>query len=343
VPELAPWMILADTGYLAVDLFFVLSGFILSYQYAEKYVHGSLNYTEFLVKRLARIYPVHLFTILILVATVVLGSRVGIVIADSGNFSVWGATQDLLLIRGWIAPSQGWNFPAWSLSAEWLAYLCFPAVCAAIVGLLVWSKKALLIGFCALSVTFAAATAWLPSFNEMPHPAIRVLVAFAGGVALHQVSLGMNNNVWRGWMGFVALLMLVVATPFIPSGPVLATSGLFLCLAVVLFLATGGGGAVRFLSSRVMVYGGRISFSIYMVHGLALMAFVRLFPVPEWSDDSLAVRVTLIAVQMMGTVALGAVVYHLVEHPAQKLIVARWLRRKKLVTSAASESNRTVS
>src|SRR6187402_3052636 len=123
VPELKPVGFLFEGGYLAVDVFFVLSGYIIAYQYLRAFPRGRGDYGAFLVKRLARIYPLQLVTLALTVVTVLVGLGIGVPITPASNFTVWGAVQDALLIRGWVVPSQGWNFPAWSLSAEWFAYL----------------------------------------------------------------------------------------------------------------------------------------------------------------------------------------------------------------------------
>ncbi len=133
IPELAGASFLHATGYLAVDLFFVLSGFILAYQYLDRFPKARGDYLGFLVKRLARIYPTQIFTLGMLVAVVAGGSFIGVSISEPQNFTALGAIQDALLIRGWFVPTQGWNFPSWSLSAEWFAYLLFPVVCATVV------------------------------------------------------------------------------------------------------------------------------------------------------------------------------------------------------------------
>jgi peptidoglycan/LPS O-acetylase OafA/YrhL len=114
-----------DLGFLGVDLFFILSGFVLSYVSITN-IDTVPRYLEFLRQRLTRIYPLHLFTLCILAMIVLF------VPGFSERYNVPRFEPDafvasLLLIQNWFYWLPGcWNAPSWSLSAEWFAYLTFP-------------------------------------------------------------------------------------------------------------------------------------------------------------------------------------------------------------------------
>src|ERR1700688_4009579 len=124
-------------GYLGVDFFFILSGFILSHVYLDGLSLGTVHPYDFYIKRLARIYPVHLFTLLLTVflaaAFLQLSRYMYPTIVTPGFFSdvcpPGRFLANLLLVHAW-----GWerntlyslNKPSWSISAEWFAYLLFP-------------------------------------------------------------------------------------------------------------------------------------------------------------------------------------------------------------------------
>src|SRR3984893_5338497 len=134
-------------GYLAVDLFFLLSGFVLTHVYHEIRLTRQ-SYFNFLKARLARVYPVHLMMLVLLLA--MLDTR--------PDFSSDGLLSSLLLLQSpWH--SMCWNYASWSISAEWHSYLLFPilainyrtrsntallstlAICASVVGVIDYSNN----------------------------------------------------------------------------------------------------------------------------------------------------------------------------------------------------------
>jgi peptidoglycan/LPS O-acetylase OafA/YrhL len=152
-------------SYLAVDLFFLLSGFVLTYVYREIELTRQ-SYFNFLKARLARIYPVHLMMLVVLLP--MLDTR--------PDFSSGGLLSSLLLMQSpWH--SICWNYASWSISAEWHSYLLFPilvinyrtrsnkillvtlAVCAGVVGL-----TGLILGSGNISNTIVVLLRCLPEF-----------------------------------------------------------------------------------------------------------------------------------------------------------------------------------
>ena len=114
--------------YLMVDLFFLLSGFILCYvTNAELGITASQART-FLRDRVARIYPLHVFALVSLTAFTLLSAGLlaaaGRVHEDLGSFADW--LSQLLLLNAWRPAQSEWNVPSWSISAEAFAYIIFP-------------------------------------------------------------------------------------------------------------------------------------------------------------------------------------------------------------------------
>jgi peptidoglycan/LPS O-acetylase OafA/YrhL len=315
--------ITGSRGFLAVDLFFVLSGYILAYQHMQAFSEGRGRYGTFLLKRLARIYPVHLATLVFLALVVLVGARVGVSLGKAEHFTLEGAVQDLLLVRGWFWPSQGWNYPAWSLSAEWLAYLLFPVICLAIARVAHPRRSALVVVILALVAVEGVGAAALPWADQMPVAPLRVLAAFSCGVALFRLTEHAPATTAKGWSGLLILGAFIVGTPFLPEGPVLAGMSLAVAVLIIGALATGSGRAVEILGSRPLEYGGRISFSIYMTHGIVLLLSpVRFLGIDEVEAWPLPARVGIALAQLLVVLGAGALLYHLVERPGQRLVMS---------------------
>src|ERR1700722_6044334 len=125
--------------YLMVDLFFVMSGFIILHVYGESFrgaVTGS-SLRKFVVARFARIYPLHFFSLALLVILVIALSPAGTYPNAIENPAAI-ATNVFLLQSFYIHNIFTWNIPSWSISAEWAAYMLFP-----LLALFIDKKKAL--------------------------------------------------------------------------------------------------------------------------------------------------------------------------------------------------------
>jgi len=117
---------LVEKGYLGVELFFTLSGFILCHVYLTAFWEGRFRYGDFLWNRLARVYPLHLATLLGMIALGVGAGAAGFAV-DAGILSWESLPANVLLLQAWgLAPQAAFNHPSWSISAEWFAYLTFP-------------------------------------------------------------------------------------------------------------------------------------------------------------------------------------------------------------------------
>lgn len=127
-------------SYLMVDLFFVLSGFIIAYVYDinQSTVMTAVEIKTFLQRRFIRIYPLHFVVLVVFVvynltmtAVFVAAGRPAPVSWSGHSMTMLGA--QFLLLNAWMPGPNGWNIPSWSISAEFVAYLLFPlmVLCAA--------------------------------------------------------------------------------------------------------------------------------------------------------------------------------------------------------------------
>jgi len=312
-------------GYLGVELFFVLSGFILSHVYLESFGEGRFRYGTFLWARVARIYPLHVAVIAGLGALAAAAAFAGV--ALSGGLVNWPSLPaNLLLLHAWgLAPAAAWNHPSWSISAEWFAYLAFPAFAwtawrlrerptLAVVGAIM-----LVFGLYAL---FQAGMDFPLTQATIHWGALRIVPCFAYGCALWLLwRAGAMRS--RGqalfWSGAFAALALTLAQIGAPDASLVTVFG-GLILALAGLTSTGS----RVLSGPVGVYLGEISYAVYMTCFPWLLVYTkateRLFGLGE--SLPLAWWLPL----LVGVVPVAAVMHHLVERPARTAL-RRWADR----------------
>ncbi|UQV17072.1 acyltransferase [Brevundimonas albigilva] len=322
---------LVAKGYLGVELFFVLSGFILSHVYLAQAGEKRFSYGRFLWARVARVYPLHIATLLgvglLAGAAIVAGMSV-----DSNVLSWSSLPANLLMVHAWgLAPAAGWNHPSWSISAEWFAYLCFPAFAFVFWRLRDKPVVAVLGAAAFLAVLYFVFEQWAGfplTEATIRWGALRIVPCFALGCALYLVyrkaplkAPGLSAAI------FLALMLASAALGLWDAITVLLAGGLILSLASLPNARAG------WLASRPAVYLGEISYSVYMVCvPWKLLAVNLAAKATDAPDKQLHVFVWLAIVALLPVVA--AVSYHLVEHPARKALRGWGERRNK--TSATN-------
>lgn len=320
-------------GYLGVDLFFVLSGFILSYVYQESFIAKAFSFGEylrFIRKRFAKIYPVHFFTFLFVLAVTWLGVRNGSVQVQFCN--IW---QNLLMVNGWGTYCEGcptWNFPSWSVSVEWFAYLfCFP------LGAFMLRKTSHWWLALAAVVSWLAFLAYVSSFpttgGSIALPGTRVLILrvipeFLGGMWMYCIFKYRHDLIRRISLPVNITLMAALITAVLCRFSYLDYFLLPCFLWLIATVGTGAGFFNRFLSTRVMVYGGNISYSMYMVQYPVMLVLGQVFPVIAarlgFPADSASITTLgsccYLSLLIAGDILAAALCYHLIEEPLRKLI-----------------------
>jgi len=156
-------------GHFAVPIFFVLSGYVLTYNYLESIGARTGRYElfRFWGRRLLRIYPMHVVTLFVVLAMVLAARSLGLTISEAG-YSRTDFVLNLFLIHTWVPYFRlNWNYPSWSISSEWFAYLFFPLACLVFVRVRrLTSLAGLALLFYALSIGLMLAGDRLP-FREM--------------------------------------------------------------------------------------------------------------------------------------------------------------------------------
>ena len=117
-----------QAGNIAVDIFFMLSGYILMNAYKNKFKTFTFkNFGEFIIKRFARIYPIYIVWLIIIVALCSMHLIPTNVLFTSTQFSYFDLFSNLLLLQN-ITHSPSIIGVSWSLSDEWIMYFVFPAI-----------------------------------------------------------------------------------------------------------------------------------------------------------------------------------------------------------------------
>ena len=325
-------------GPAGVALFFVLSGFILTYTYGDAATSPRIDRRRFAVARFARIYPVYALGLVIGLLPwleSVPWHRLPPIPTAINVGGVGGAT--VLLLQSWIPRmAHRWNSVGWSLSNEAFFYLCFPF-------LLSWTSRlrtrTLVLGAAAIYVgTMIASTI---GWNGSPfvealvyyHPLVRIGDFFMGIVA-GQVYLRARASGERGSSPrrtITTALLLVVALAWSGALPkVLVQNSLFApAFALVIYqLAWQRGRVAAFLSRPAMVSLGNASYAIYILHlllfGFAFALLGRVgVAVTVWSTLGVG----------MGVIAICLALYRWYEEPARK-----WIRRRSAGVAASEQT-----
>ncbi|HEX6913158.1 MAG TPA: acyltransferase [Longimicrobium sp.] len=290
----APWWLrsLVGSGYVGVSLFFVLSGFVLTYTYHDTLRDGRATRREFLAARVARIYPVYLLSLVVALpplfwlfeakhAAVPPGWLARMVGAYAGLAQAWDPNKACLL-----------NCPAWSLSVEAFFYVAFLLVLPVVAR---WGARRLLVAaVAAYALTLLAPALYLALRPDGPaaptphgvgwwlyavkyNPLVRlpefVLGVLAGRLFLLDRAPPGRRDARLEVAAALAVGAVLLASPRIPYLP-LHNGLLAPAFAVLVYaLARGRGPLARVLSTRVPVRLGAASFALYILH-IPLLAWL---------------------------------------------------------------------
>ncbi len=316
-------------GYAGVSFFFLLSGFVLAYNYLPRLDARTFRARGFLRARIARIVPLYL---------VVLAATLPAAMRDQPLPIAVRAFMLQAWRPEWVG---GWNLPAWSVSAEAFFYLAFPLLllgagrvsprwllpAALGAALLALVPPALF-----LALRPAGERTAVDHFTEATtalkmNPLVRLPDFFTGlllGVAYVRLGLGerVRARPWlrRATLGIGAALVvaLVESRRHVPWE--LLHDGLFLVpfALVVVALSTGEGTAASLLSYRTPVFLGEVSYGVYLLH----------VPLHDWMEANasatlgIAEERLLFPLYLLALVALASVLHVAVERPPRA-----WLRR----------------
>ncbi len=309
---------LVHSGYFAVGTFFVLSGFVLARSYGST-AWNRRRLIRYGAGRIARIYPVYLFS-LVIVAPIILSDmfRTGAGSPPVAQKAMLLANYGLLL-QGWSGTLPvNWNTPAWSLSCELFFYLCFP-LAIILLRRMSWTKiVAVAVGALALPMVLGwvgVPEIWKPLIH-LSDFLLGITAAGAYAGLMHSRRDFARHGIWL-YAPSAVLGILVVAFPAILPGSMEPGSALRpLNALLILGLALGGGFPARGLSTRLAMFLGKASYSLYILHIPMLWWYKRWWIYLLGSRPSAWAAIIFLPIVIL---ASGAA-YQLLEDPANRRI-----------------------
>jgi peptidoglycan/LPS O-acetylase OafA/YrhL len=306
-------------AYVMVDLFFVLSGYVIALNYADKITSAAALW-EFQRRRFWRLYPLHLVTFILFVgiegmrlAGALIESATATVPALFGN-DVPALAANLTLTQAVLLDRTSFNIPSWSISAEFFAYLAFGV--AMLTGRARWRALGC-IWLVSAGIILLAADGRLTATGA-PFAIVRCIFSFGLGVAAWRLS-HLHRLQPPSWMAIASLLGSVAAIVYLAETrfEILLPIG-FAATLIALAHAPPEGTLSRLLSARLLVYLGTLSYGIYMIHyGVLEVTQMALSAASIGGLNGLsplsASIVTLAAIAI--TISLAHFAHHRIERP----------------------------
>jgi peptidoglycan/LPS O-acetylase OafA/YrhL len=322
-------------GYLGVDLFFVLSGFVITYNYAGEFQRFDPGtYARFMIRRFARIYPTYLAALLLTVSALGILQASGRPLRFESRYDLPSFIQSVFMVQSWTFPiEKKWNVPDWSVSAEWLAYLLFPAALA----LLGRTRKAI------FPVVTSGLLLLVNGFffgflvqrqSAMAFGLIRILFCFLVGLCLARSwQLGLRPKKRAGPFGLALPFFSAPLFYWARKGGLDPLALAPIVFACVIFLLAQEGQSHRGFSGPFFQWLGRISYALYLVHGILVSLARGLGLLDFMRSLSPALQLLVLCAHVSFMVGLAALVHRWVEEPCRVRIL-KWLAR-------ASEAGRS--
>lgn len=321
-------------GFVGVDVFFVISGFLITGILIREHARtGRLSFVDFYRRRLKRIMPV---AVLVLTAatvavsllqgigrakTMFIDSTYALLFAANWHFAAIGT--DYMQANGPVSPVQHY----WSLAVEEQFYLIWPVLVLLVLGVLAkrcqWQNRRSLQVLRATMAVLTLASFIYACWQSSNQPTWAYFSTFSrawelGVGALLAVFVGRLSQIPEGvraamaWFGVAGIVVSIFTLN--PQSVFPAPGGALPVLATAMVIAAGTGGSgnhtPQLLSIWPMQYAGKISYSLYLWHFPVIIICQTFVPQPQ--------RISVILVQLAVMVALSVASFHLVEDPVRK-------------------------
>ncbi|USK26517.1 acyltransferase [Bacillus sp. CMF21] len=306
-------------GYLGVSFFFILSGFILSYNYERKLSNiNEFQLKRFYIARISKIYPIHLLTFLLAIPYYFF-----IPLKHEPILYVFQALTNVALIHSFIPFGNiSFNGVSWSLSNELFFYAMFPL-------LLIYSLKKIKNGLKTLIIvislwltmvfvyTFLLSNGNISTWFSYYFPVTRLFEFYVGIIAgllfiryssKIEVKFSKFICTMLELLSIVSIIAIVKFSVNIDQNLRYGLIFLPACTFLIFIFGIQKGLLSSFMSSKKLCYLGQISFSFYMIHNLVLSYIFYL-----WSPN--INKSLLMGICLIITIILSSILFHFFEEP----------------------------
>lgn len=305
------------SGYMGVDGFFILSGFVLAHRHPSP-TQTPAAYGRFWWRRFVRLYPTVLAVLLLLLLALLLARAGGVHPHQALRASGREFWLQIFLLNG-LGFSDGWtwNYPSWSISVEWVGYLLFPALAWGISRL---GRRAVVCGLMAMVALLLTVAMVSPSGLNLSYQGAlpRFLPEFLAGILLAR--LGRPHVSWAA-IGFGAAVLLLLGL-WVRR---MDTSGdaVIACALGLLLWALATGPQRLFTRLPGVLYLGALSYPFYMSYAPVELVFTRFWRATG-SDPTQRPYLWLVLL-FVSDIALAWIIARYVERPALRHLAGRRL------------------
>jgi peptidoglycan/LPS O-acetylase OafA/YrhL len=351
-------------GWIGVELFFVLSGFVIARSYLDECGRrwSTAGAARFVANRFARVWPAWTAVTVVACAWLVVCPRLGLnpnIVSGHPPLELTTLLRQVTMTQMWGESSLidvSYVAPGWSISAEWLAYLAFPLLALAMRSFL-RAPAAVNLVLASAAVSPLALTSFLHGTDDIEmNWVLRIACCFVAGILASCAVTDLEGTEcaerWGQRLTAAGLVTTAVVLlwanwrhdqDLAGGGEVGKYAAVaVLCWPVLIAgLALTDGGPARFLSRDAMVYGGRISYCLYLVHWVVRdvgMSVLGRDPDAPGRGAYTPGGALVVPVLVVVCLVLAAGLHHGVEEPARRRLVRLWGGRRAVETAPAAVS-----